>query len=135
MSPHLAIYKMQITSGLSIMHRFTGLMLFFGLLFILWWMIYCIHRYGYNSSEPFCISSFTDEVYDDALFSFFSGLFGRIVIMLWSYCLFYHLLAGIRHLFWDAGFGFHIKHVHISGWAVLITSVLLWALTWFYLLT
>ena len=134
MSPHLAVYKMQLTSGLSIMHRATGLLLFFGLLLMLWWIIYCIHYYGYSGANPFCISSFRDEIRDSCMFSFFSNGIGKALIILWSYCLFYHLLAGIRHLFWDAGIGLELKRSRASGWLVLFGSVLLWAGNWAYLL-
>jgi succinate dehydrogenase / fumarate reductase, cytochrome b subunit len=133
-SPHLPVYKMQLTSGLSIMHRATGFLLFVGLLAILWWLIYCIHTYGYSGREAFCASNFRDEIHQSDFFNFFAGNFGKIILIVWSYCLFYHLFAGVRHLFWDAGLGLDLNNSRLSGWFVLIASILIWAGNWAYIL-
>jgi succinate dehydrogenase / fumarate reductase cytochrome b subunit len=51
--------------------------------------------------------------------------YGRLLLFLWAFALFFHLCNGIRHLFWDAGFGFELKTVYLSGWTVVIVSALL----------
>lgn len=56
--------------------------------------------------------------------------YGLMSLFLWSLALFFHLCNGIRHLFWDAGYGFNLKTVDASGKAVIITTVLLTLITW-----
>ena len=51
--------------------------------------------------------------------------YGRALLFLWAFALFFHLCNGIRHLAWDAGLGFDLKHVYLSGWTVVILSLLL----------
>jgi len=114
LSPHLQIYKPQLTSVLSILHRITGLVLVLGALVIALWIIAA----GFG---PDAFAS-VDRLLD-------SGL-GRMLLFAWSLCLFYHLCNGIRHLVWDAGFGFDIPTVYASGKAVVAAAVVLTALTW-----
>lgn len=135
LSPHLTVYRMQITSALSILHRVSGLFLFIGFLILLWWLIYCIHNYGYSAAEILCITSFIVEIREDMIFSIFKHTFGKSILIIWSYGLFYHMLAGVRHLIWDAGLGFKMKQVYLSGWSVVITSLMIWALVWVSLLS
>lgn len=116
MSPHLTIYKPQISSVLSIMHRASGAFNFFGMLFLLWWVL---------------VVAFTNTTYyDNCVWSFFSSYFGLFILMMWNFSLFFHMCSGIRHLFWDAGKGFDIKTMTISGYAVLAVSSLLTAAVW-----
>lgn len=111
LSPHLSIYKPQITTVMSITHRGTGVFLFLGVLLLNWWLV--------------------TSVYSDTDFwSVFSTPVGYIFIGFWSFALFYHLLNGIRHLFWDIGKGFELKCVTKSGIAVVVGAVLLTALSW-----
>ncbi len=55
---------------------------------------------------------------------------GRVILLVWSLALFYHLCNGIRHLFWDVGLGFELKTAYASGWTVVIASIALTLLAW-----
>lgn len=113
LSPHLTIYKPQITSILSISHRITGFGLYVGALLLALWII--ANVYGCAS----CINPIIN-----------SGA-GRVVLVLWSFALFYHMLNGIRHLFWDMGKGFEIKTVNKTGIIVIVGAVLLTTVSWY----
>jgi len=62
--------------------------------------------------------------------SFFGSVIGKLLLLGWSYALFYHLCNGIRHLFWDIGMGFEMRTVYISGWAVVVASLVLTLSAW-----
>ena len=87
LSPHLQVYKPQLTTVLSILHRATGIALSVGALYLATWVIYA-------ASNPTAYALFQ---------SFNTSILGRIVLGGWLFCAFYHLSNGIRHLFWDAG--------------------------------
>jgi succinate dehydrogenase / fumarate reductase cytochrome b subunit len=114
LSPHLEIYRPQLTSILSITHRMTGMALVAGTLLLAWWLVAAAVGPG----------AF------DLVQSFLGHWFGRLVLFGWTYALFYHLCNGIRHLFWDAGYGFELKTLHASGWAVLGISAGLTLAAW-----
>jgi succinate dehydrogenase / fumarate reductase cytochrome b subunit len=106
LSPHLQVYKPQLTSVLSISHRATGIALSVGTLLLLWWLIAA-------ASGP--------EAY--AVFSGFLGSWLGILLLIgWTYSLFFHLCNGIRHLVWDAGYGFDLPTTYASGWGVVAAS-------------
>jgi len=67
--------------------------------------------------------------YTDAQ-GFFASFWGHLLLLAWSYALFYHLCNGIRHLFWDFGSGFALEEVYRSGWIVVGASVVLTAISW-----
>ncbi|MFV9875256.1 MAG: succinate dehydrogenase, cytochrome b556 subunit [Rickettsiales endosymbiont of Dermacentor nuttalli] len=115
LSPHLGIYKIQITSALSIMHRISGVVLFIGALLMTWWIILGV----YSAFNP-----------DLVKWTFFSTIYGKVFLFGWSLALFFHLFNGIRHLFWDAGFGFQKKQFNCSGIIVIIASILSTVLSW-----
>ena len=114
-SPHLTIYKLQISSVLSILHRITGACLFIGLLFFSWLLIALLLQ-NIGVAEPSAYG-FLDTI----LFQLFS--------LSLAFCLYYHLLNGIRHLFWDAGFGFEIKTMNVSGIVVVAISIAMTLMT------
>jgi succinate dehydrogenase / fumarate reductase cytochrome b subunit len=114
LSPHLGIYKPQITSVLSISHRISGFALYIGAILLAWWIF--ANVYG----SVLCINPLI------------TSAVGRIFIALWSFALFYHMLNGIRHLFWDMGKGFEIKTVNATGVFVVFGAVLLTALSWYF---
>lgn len=116
LSPHITIYKPQISSMLSIMHRATGIALILGFIALMWWVI--------------CIP-FLQDLEQNIIWKFFSQPTGKTILIIWSYSLFFHFCSGIRHLFWDCGKGFSIKALHISGWFVVICSIALTAISWF----
>ena len=109
LSPHLQVYKPQLTTVLSISHRATGVALSVGTLLLLWWLIAA-------SSGP--------EAY--AVFRGFLGSWlGVLLLIGWTYSLFFHLCNGIRHLVWDAGYGLDLPTTYRSGWTVVAASGLL----------
>lgn len=109
LSPHLQIYKPQLTSVLSITHRITGIVLSILSLFI-----------------PLTLVSVALGVgYFNILKVFLANIFIQLLITASIFVLTYHLLNGIRHLFWDYGLGLSIKDTYVSGYLVLIVSVLL----------
>ena len=114
LSPHLQIYKLQITSVLSITHRLTGIFLTLGLAVLSLWLTAAVM--GDEYYHPFQ--------------GFFGSFLGKVFLVGWTWALFYHLCNGIRHLFWDAGKGFELKTVTWSGWLVVASSVILTALSW-----
>ena len=108
-SPHLQVYKPQLTSVLSILHRITGVALAVGTILLVYWLIAA-------AAGP--------EAYATAQALIGSWL-GRILLFGWTFALFFHLTNGIRHLFWDAGFGFELKTVYASGWTVVALAAVL----------
>lgn len=114
MSPHLQIYKLPFTAKLSILHRGTGVMLFAGLILMVLTLLSI-------ASGPECWASMQ---------SFLSSIIGKIILIGFTFCLFYHLCNGIRHLFWDIGKGLELADAKRSGMAVIVCSVLFTALTW-----
>ena len=109
LSPHLQVYKPQLTAVLSILHRATGVFLVLGSLLLVYWLLAL-------ATGP--------EAYANAQ-AFFGSVFGRLILFPWTFSLFYHLCNGIRHLFWDAGMGFEIKTVYTSGFIVVAASIVL----------
>ena len=111
-------YRFQITSALSILHRLTGIALVVGSILLAWWLIAVA-----AGGELFA-----------ATHAFIASPIGVLLLFLWSVAFFYHLCSGIRHLAWDAGYGFEIRDAHRNGYAVIVATVLLTLITWFYLL-
>jgi succinate dehydrogenase / fumarate reductase, cytochrome b subunit len=114
LSPHLQIYRRQLTSVLSILHRFTGIGLAVGLLYLVCWLV--------------AAASGLDAF--DRLQSFNGTIIGRLLLLGWTVAFFYHLLNGIRHLAWDAGWGFELPAAYKTGYAVLTGTALLTVLAW-----
>ncbi len=114
LSPHLQVYKPQLTSMLSILHRITGVVLAIGTLLLVWWLIAAAAGPG---------------AYDTAQ-GFIGSILGRLLLFGWTFALFYHLANGIRHLAWDAGWGFELSTAYATGWLVVIVSVVLTFLSW-----
>ena len=111
LSPHLQIYRPEITSVLSIIHRITGAGLTIGLLLVAWalWALA-------NGAEAYaCFQGFIQHP------------IGRLLLIGWCWALSYHLLNGVRHLFWDAGYGFKMSAARASGWSVVIFSLIMTA--------
>ena len=114
LSPHLRVYRPQITSVLSIMHRFAGVALAVGTLLLVYWLAAAA-----TGPEAYAIAQ-----------GLIGSWLGRLLLLGWSVALFYHLLNGIRHLCWDAGWGFELKSIYASGWAVVIGTGALTLLAW-----
>ena len=114
LSPHLQIYKPQITSVLSILHRGTGIVLSIGSIILVLWIV------------TLTLGESTYLMYSNII----NNWFGKFIIFGFTFALFYHLSNGIRHLFWDAGYGYDLNHAYISGISVIISSLLLTSMTW-----
>ena len=107
LSPHIQIYKPQLTSVLSILHRGTGILLCLGAIVFAWWVT---------------ALALGPEAYAAVRGALGSWL-GRLFLFAWTFSFFYHLFNGIRHLFWDAGVGFEIRSAYASGKAVVVASI------------
>ena len=110
-------YRFQITSALSILHRLTGIGLAVGSILLAWWLISV---------------AVGDELFE-ATHRFLVSPIGMVLLFLWSVAFFYHLCNGIRHLAWDAGYGFEIRTAARSGYVVIVMTALLTLLAWLYL--
>jgi succinate dehydrogenase / fumarate reductase cytochrome b subunit len=115
LSPHLQVYRCQITMTMSILHRVSGVILTFGAFALAWWLM-AVATGG--------------ESYDRAARCLASP-FGKLILFGFSLALVYHLLNGIRHLLWDAGWGFEIPEFYRTGWTVAVLTVALTAAIWF----
>ena len=114
LSPHLQIYRWPVTMLTSITHRMTGVGLALGVLFLACWLVALAMGEGsYNAVQ-----------------AFHGTIIGRILLLGFSWALIFHLLNGVRHLFWDAGLGFEKQTADRSGWAVLVLSVVVTLAIW-----
>jgi succinate dehydrogenase / fumarate reductase cytochrome b subunit len=114
LSPHLSIYSPQFTTATSIAHRITGVLLSFGAVFLAAWLV--------------ALSSGADA------YASFSGIvgawYGQIIAFAFTAALYYHMCNGIRHLFWDSGYGFEIETAYASAKAAVAASLVLTLITW-----
>jgi succinate dehydrogenase / fumarate reductase cytochrome b subunit len=115
LSPHLQVYRPQLTSVLSFAHRLSGVALGLYSVVLVAWLIAAA-----AGSTPF-------STMQTAMRS--PG--GQLLLLAGIFCFFLHLCGGIRHLFWDAGYGFELTAIYTSGWAVVLASVTLTAIAWF----
>jgi succinate dehydrogenase / fumarate reductase, cytochrome b subunit len=114
LSPHLGVYRWQLTMTLSILHRATGIALAVGTILLCWLLIaLATGADSYHTVHAFCASPV--------------GLF---LLAGWTWSLFFHLCNGIRHLLWDVGYGFEIPRAYVTGWTVVLTSFVLTAIVW-----
>jgi succinate dehydrogenase / fumarate reductase cytochrome b subunit len=113
-SPHIQIYKPQLTSVLSILHRITGVIAFAGAICILFWLVslaWDAPMYGFMREVAVSIPV-------------------QVFLFIWSLSLIYHLLNGIRHLAWDALKGFELPEIYKSGKLVVTLSILITVAIW-----
>jgi succinate dehydrogenase / fumarate reductase cytochrome b subunit len=114
LSPHLQIYRPQLTSILSITHRATGVALTVGTLLLACWLV----------------SAALGPANYAGLQRFLASWLGIVLLLGWSWSLFYHLCNGIRHLVWDTGHWLDLKSCYASGYAVLAVSTVLTVIAW-----
>ena len=114
LSPHLQIYRWQVSSLLSITHRISGVINLLALIFILFWLL--VLSFGENNYELFLIS--------------INSFFGKFILIGFTWSMIFHLLSGIRHLAWDLGYGYEIKTANISGTIVIVFSLALTIIFW-----
>ncbi|MBV8548014.1 MAG: succinate dehydrogenase, cytochrome b556 subunit [Alphaproteobacteria bacterium] len=109
LSPHLQVYKPQLTSAMSIFHRITGIGLALGLpVFVLWLLLLA-----------------GDQPTYDKFIKIAHTLPAQLALLGWTWAFFYHLCTGIRHLLWDAGHFLKIKDVYKTGYIALAVSTAL----------
>lgn len=113
LSPHLQIYRWQIPMLTSILTRITGNALIVAVVLVVWWLLAAATGPDYFATADAVLTSW----------------FGDIVLSLSVLGLWYHFLAGIRHLIYDSGRGMDIPTAEKLGWACLIGSVVLTAIT------
>lgn len=114
LSPHLQVYRPQITSVLSILHRLTGIALGLGALLLSAWVI---------------AAATSAEAYDQVQ-SLIGSFIGQIILFGFAWAFFYHLANGLRHLAWDIGYGYEMPTVRKTGWAVVIFSFAATLIVW-----
>jgi succinate dehydrogenase / fumarate reductase cytochrome b subunit len=114
LSPHLSIYKPIPTMVMSILHRITGVALYFGTFLFAWWLF----------------AAATAPAYFEWVNSFFASWFGRIILFGYTWALMHHLAGGLRHFLWDTGRGFD-KHFSTKlAWVTLAFSITMTILLW-----
>tara|TARA_Y100000768_G_scaffold194161_1_gene145715 strand:- start:849 stop:1235 length:387 start_codon:yes stop_codon:yes gene_type:complete len=114
LSPHLQIYRWHISSLLSITHRIAGVVNLISLILIFFWLV--VLSFSENNYELFLI--------------LINSFFGKFILIGFTWSMVFHVLSGIRHLFWDLGYGFEIKTANISGIIVIISSLVLTVIFW-----
>ena len=113
LSPHLQIYRIQMTAVSSILTRITGNALIVGVMLAVWWLLAAA-----TSAEYFAVAN-----------AVATGWFGDLVFTGSALAVWYHYLAGLRHLYFDAGHGLEVATAERLGWACVIGSVVLTVLT------
>lgn len=109
LSPHLTIYRPQLTSVTSILIRITGNALILSTLLIVWWLF----------------SAATSVQYFQVADGIMNSWFGKLVLIASLWAVWYHLLGGVRHLIWDRAIGLDLKTAEYLGWSVIVGSLLL----------
>ncbi len=113
LSPNIQIYRPQLTSVLSIANRITGVALSaYAVLLVIWLIAVAAGPDSYA-----------------AVHAFIRSWVGQILLLSCAFCFFLHFCGGIRHLAWDAGYGFSLRAIYLSGWAVVAVSLMLTLLT------
>ncbi|MBV9993623.1 MAG: succinate dehydrogenase, cytochrome b556 subunit [Caulobacteraceae bacterium] len=115
LSPHLQIWRWHVTMAGSILHRVSGVALYLGALILMGWAL-CL------ASGPESYQTFKELV---------GSRLGRFVLFIITLSVFYHLANGIRHLAWDAGYGFNIKTADLTGVAAITFAIVAAAAIWF----
>ena len=114
LSPHLQVYRPQLSSAMSIFHRFSGIALSLGALLLAVWLAAAA-----TSPSAFGLAQ-----------ALLDSILGKLISFGFTLALFYHFCNGIRHLLWDAGYGFELPVMRRTGYAVLIATVSLSVLFW-----
>ena len=114
LSPHLQIYRPMLTMMMSIAHRITGAALYVGTLLLAWFLIAAA-----TGPDAFAIAA-----------GFLNSIIGKLILFGFTWALFHHLLGGIRHIIWDAGYGFTHPEREYLAQATLIGGIVLTLLAW-----
>ena len=113
-SPHFTIYRWPLTMVLSILHRATGVALTAGFLVLMLWLFAAATGAASYAEFLACMET---------------GL-GRLALIGWTFAFFFHLANGVRHLVWDAGFGFEKAQTRVSGILVIVATIVLTLAYW-----
>jgi succinate dehydrogenase / fumarate reductase, cytochrome b subunit len=114
LSPFMT-YKWRYTMALSFLNRVTGCALTAGVLLFVYWLLAIS-----NGGESYASAQYV-----------FAHPIVKVLLVVFSYAFFYHLLAGVRHLVWDTGHGLERKSAQLSGWVAFLGSIVLTAFFWF----
>ena len=114
LSPHLQVYRPQLTSIMSISHRISGVFLAAGTVMLLYWL---------------SAAAQGAEAYAEAA-RCFGAVPTQLLLVGWTFAFYYHLLNGVRHLLWDTGWGFELDTAYKTGYAVIVGALALGGLTW-----
>jgi succinate dehydrogenase cytochrome b subunit len=114
LSPHLQVYRWQLTSVMSILHRLSGIALSAGTILLVWWLVAAAAGPGAYAGVQ----------------GFLGSWIGLILLFGWSLALFYHLCNGLRHLWWDTGQGLELRSVYAGGWVVVGATAALTLVAW-----
>jgi len=115
LSPHLQVYRPQLTSMLSILHRMTGFGLAVGAIAVTAWLMSAVMG---------------EKAFND-FHAVAASLVGKLFLFGWVWAFVYHFLNGLRHLVWDTGRWLDLKSAYASGWIVFFSSFVLAAAVWF----
>jgi succinate dehydrogenase / fumarate reductase cytochrome b subunit len=114
LSPHIQVYRWPISMAISILHRITGVARGVGTLLLTWWLV---------------AAATSDDAFDRVQW-FMGSAVGLVLLFGWSVALIFHFFSGIRHLVWDAGFGFDPPDYNITAWGTLIATGVCTVLVW-----
>lgn len=115
-SPHWQIYRWQIGNSLSILHRITGVLLALGFIAMSYWFVSLA-----GGADSYALAS-----------RVFANPLGLLVLVGWTFAFLFHLLNGVRHLFWDAGRGFERTERHAGGWFAVLAAAALTLCVWIW---
>ena len=113
-SPHLQIYRLPLTALLSVMHRLTGVILAFGCA-----LLVCLLAAAAQGAAAY-----------EALVPHYQAWYGQIIVVGFLFSLYLHFCNGIRHLFWDVGYGFEMETVDLTAKLAIGMAVVLTIVTW-----
>lgn len=114
LSPNIQIYRPQLTSVLSIANRISGVVLSLAAVVLVIWLLAAAAGPGAYAVVQGALASW----------------FGQVVLFAYTFAFFLHLCGGIRHLVWDMGYGYELRSIYASGWAVVAGSVALTVAAW-----
>ena len=114
LSPHLQIYRPMLTMMMSIVHRITGVILYAGTLLLAWWLLAAASDAGAYGTAA----------------GFLNSIIGQLVLLGFTWALFHHLLGGLRHFMWDAGYGMDHPAREILAKGTLIGGLALTVVVW-----
>jgi succinate dehydrogenase / fumarate reductase cytochrome b subunit len=114
LSPHLQVYRMTTTMLMSIMHRITGMALYFGTVLLIWWLL---------------ATAMGPEAFD-VMQAVFGSWFGLVVLFGFTWAMFHHSIGGVRHMVWDTGAGLGPKAREAWALGTAIGGIALTVITW-----